>query len=235
VTVHLTDLGIKCTVNVIPQINNGYRRYSARSAAEAEHGKSLLGCVQGNPVKKLACSRKSNSRLVQEEFRKSTHVASTIQDSTVYFPDLSTYSYSRLTSLPDVLNVGWLDRSMPFSQGAVPNLFLDRLKDWFRVGRVNQMRGIHECNLCRASHWPLLPLHENPSLTIDGDAYLLGSWEIWIPSPKEVIFASPALIIHYVDTHAYRPPEEFVATVMSDKAIRKWNGEAEFVRRMTAA
>jgi hypothetical protein len=96
------------------------------------------------------------------------------------------------------------------------------------------MRGIHECNLCRASHWPLLPLHENPSLNIDGHVCFLGSWEIWIRGTGEAIFAAPALIVHYVDTHEYRPPEEFIAAVMDAEAMHNWNAAAEFARRTVA-
>lgn len=84
----------------------------------------------------------------------------------MYFPDLSAYTYSMQTSVPDVFNVGWLDRSKHFSKGEVPEQFLDRLKDWYRIGRVNPMRGIHECNLCRAERWPLLPVDRLLSSTM---------------------------------------------------------------------
>lgn len=149
----------------------------------------------------------------------------------MYFTDLSPYTYSTHVPLSGVLNVGWLDRSMPFSKGTVPSGFLDRLKDWFRVSRVNQMRGIHDCNFCRARQWPLLPLQEHPSLTIDGKSMFLGNWEIWIPGSSGTVFASPALIIHYIDAHEYHPPEEFITAAMNDCTIPNWNGQAEFAKR----
>lgn len=148
----------------------------------------------------------------------------------MYFPDLSPYTYARETSVPDVLNVGWLDRSVPFSKGGVPEQFLDLLKGWYRMGRVHPMRGIYECNLCPAVE-PFLPLHQNPSVDVDGKPSFLGSCEIWIPGREKVIFASPALIIHYVDKHEYRPPHEFVSAVMNEEAMRAWNAEVEFARR----
>jgi len=40
----------------------------------------------------------------------------------VYFPDLSPYNYVTKLVLPDVLNVGWLDHSMPYTKGSVPTL-----------------------------------------------------------------------------------------------------------------
>jgi hypothetical protein len=150
---------------------------------------------------------------------------------TLYFPDLSPYGYSMASSLPDVLNIGWLDRSEPFSKGAVPKLLVDRLKSWFQLARVNQMRGIHECNLCRAEQWPLLPLQQNPSVSIEGRTLFLGNWEIWIPTSGGRVFASPALIVHYVEAHGYQPPGEFISAVMNDNAIENWDADAEFARR----
>ena len=97
------------------------------------------------------------------------------------------------------------------------------------------MRGIHECNFCHANPWPLLPVHENPSLIIEGKTFFMGSWELWLPGPGDTVFASPALIIHYVDAHEYRPPEEYIAAVMHDDAMRNWNGEVEFEKRTSVA
>jgi hypothetical protein len=66
---------------------------------------------------------------------------------------------------------------------------------------------------------------------MDGQVCFLGNWEVWIRGPREAIFSSPALIIHYVDAHEYRPPDEFIAAVMDFGAMHNWNAEAEYVRR----
>ena len=152
----------------------------------------------------------------------------------MYFPDLSPYGYAIKTPLPNVLNVGWLDRSIPFSKGPTPTGFSQNLRSWFATARVNPMRGVHECGLCRTEHWPPLPLNENPSANVDGRDFILGNWEIWIPSAAQTVFASPALIIHYVETHGYLPPEDFVAAVMDIKRVNRWNAEAEFERHIGA-
>jgi hypothetical protein len=149
----------------------------------------------------------------------------------MYFPDLSPYTYATQRPLADVLNVGWLDKSSPFQKGPVPALALDRLYDWFRIARVNQMRGIHECNLCRAEQWPPLPLNDNPNIDAGGKKLFLGNWEIWIPGNEGRIFASPALIIHYVKAHEYFPPQEFIEAAMSKELKPGWHAEAEFSRR----
>lgn len=102
---------------------------------------------------------------------------------------------------------------------------------WFEVGRVNQMRGIHECNICRTHRWPLLPLNQTPSLELKGELFYLGNWEIWLPGRDDIVYASPALIIHYVTEHQYRPPPEFILAVMNDEARHNWNGQVEFHKR----
>jgi hypothetical protein len=155
----------------------------------------------------------------------------TSRESSLYFSDLAPYSYSISRTLPDVLTIGWLDRSQPFPSGGGPKQFAHMLRRWFGVARVNQMRGIHECNLCREKQWPLLPLHENPSITIEGKTLFLGNWEIWIPASEGKVFASPALIIHYVEAHNYLPPPEFIAAVLNESAMGNWNAEKEFAKR----
>lgn len=149
----------------------------------------------------------------------------------MHFPDLSPYSYGLQRPLTDVFNVGWLDRSISFPKGVVPASVADRLKDWFEVGHVNVMRGIHECNLCRAEQWPPLPLRDNPWITIGTQTHLLGHWEIWVPGPDGKVFASPGLIIHYIDTHQYCPPQKFIDAVMSNDRRKSWNAQAEYALR----
>jgi hypothetical protein len=50
----------------------------------------------------------------------------------------------------------------------------------------------------------------------DGRVDTLGAAEIWIPSKdRNVFFAAPSMVYHYVEKHSYLPPEEFVVAVMS--------------------
>ena len=92
------------------------------------------------------------------------------------------------------------------------------------------MRGIHEWNFCRADQWPPLPLDENPGIAVGNQNLLLGNWEIWIPGPNEMVYATPALIIHYIEKHEYCPPEEFIEAAMSEKALRDWKAETAVQR-----
>ena len=112
-------------------------------------------------------------------FRQLTHRSvpfATIQGKPwrlgVYFPDLSPYSYATKFSLPKVLNVGWLDRSMPYSRGTVPSGFSDQLDSPHQIHTSFNKPHLHECNFCRPDQWPLLPLEENPAVTVGGERRL---------------------------------------------------------------
>lgn len=152
----------------------------------------------------------------------------------MYYPDLSVYEYGRTSPLPGVFNVGWLDQAEQFTTGAVPDLFVERLRTWFGSARVNQMRGIHQCNLCHNSRSILLPINENPTCESNGRTLFLGNWELWIPSANHTVFAAPALIIHYVESHKYCPPDEFISAIMSEARRQSWNAENDFSERMKA-
>jgi hypothetical protein len=147
----------------------------------------------------------------------------------MYFPDLTMYRYLNQVELTNVLNVGWLDKDAPFPVGDVPVGFLDRLKLWMGKARVNQSRGLYECNICKPVQWPLLPLDQHPRLDVgEGKGILMGHWEVWIPSLSKKIYAAPALIYHYVELHRYRPPDEYVASVMSSDKFKGWDADIEF-------
>ena len=107
----------------------------------------------------------------------------------------------------------------------------EELKLWFAIARVNLMRGIHQCSLCPIERGSFLPLKDQPSISVGGHLDLLGHWELWIPGSGGKVFASPALVIHYVDAHRYRPPEEYIAAVMNDKVRSQWNAADEFAIR----
>lgn len=149
----------------------------------------------------------------------------------MHFPDLSPYRYSGAGPFHDVLNVGWLDRAVPFESGLPSVLLAAGLREWFRIARINQFRGIHACNLCVEHEWPLPPLDSYPSIDVDGERRMLGNWEIWIPGALGKIYAAPALIIHYVEAHGYAPPSEFISAAMDDTAMTGWNAQAEFAKR----
>jgi hypothetical protein len=122
-----------------------------------------------------------------------------------YFPDLTPYAYCpnpRYDEQPSgALNVGWLEKDAPYDQGPVPDGFAERLASLVRQP-INRMRGYHTCPFCgRAA----------------------GNGEIHVKSliARERTYAAPVLIAHYVATHGYRPPDEFVDAVMAQAVAER--------------
>jgi hypothetical protein len=121
-----------------------------------------------------------------------------------HFPDLSAYSYdNRSTGL---LNVGWLDGEHSYHKGPVASELVDRLREYCVAKTTAQMRGFHVCNLChervyqRYAEWC-------------GQRRMLGSAEIRVTGASGQVYAAPDLIIHYVEQHEYRPPNEFLSAL----------------------
>ena len=70
------------------------------------------------------------------------------------------------------------------------------------------MRGFHLCELCHGSP-PDAALHWR-----GGEKILLGSAEIRVFGLNGVVYAAPNMIYHYVLTHRYCPPLEFIRAVL---------------------
>jgi hypothetical protein len=133
-----------------------------------------------------------------------------------YFPDLSRYEYGRV-SQPGILNVGWLDKAHPFTQGTVDAPLMQKLR-LLAAKPVELRRGFHICELCAAPALPkeTLPPHH---VVLDKNSPY-GNWvasrtnngEIRV-SCAGVTFAAPVLIVHYIEEHGYLPPFEFLTAV----------------------
>jgi hypothetical protein len=120
-----------------------------------------------------------------------------------YYPDLSPYEYSGPE--PSTVNVGWLAKKHGYSQGTVPDNFIERLLLFCRR-LIHPTLGWHNCPFCRKP--TLVWVRQG-----EGE-FLLGTAEIRVIGKNGIIYAAPNLIYHYVAEHHYRPPEEFVQAVM---------------------
>lgn len=106
----------------------------------------------------------------------------------------------------DPLAVGWLQRNRSFSQGGVPEGFLERLLAFcFEQNTVCATAGARRCPLCGESVEPI---------TGDEKTAQFGQAEIRVLGEVD-IFAAPTLIYHYVTEHGYRPPDIFIDAVMN--------------------
>jgi len=99
-----------------------------------------------------------------------------------------------------LLAVGWLEREESFTTGACPPSVLEKLRDL--RGQFNlafsefSFRGLHECSFCETGVRALSDSHIN----------------FFIPG-KDVIYLAPGRVDHYIQAHAYLPPQEFIEAV----------------------
>jgi hypothetical protein len=112
-----------------------------------------------------------------------------------WFADLSPCTEFDFLSDVQLRAVGWLDREHPYTTGPVDRSTYDRLQQLFRdPWQPVVAMGGHECNLC----------------VFDGEAR--GSANLIVPR-CDVLYMAPKLILHYMNAHGYRPPEEFCNAV----------------------
>lgn len=132
-----------------------------------------------------------------------------------YFEDLTPYTYSPGDDEQppaEVLNVGWLERGHDFPHGPTPGGLIQGLFELCKRP-THVTRGIHFCDLCERltpeeyrARW-----HDLTTFTVDDEKVHIGSAEIRVTGPSGTLYAAPTLIIHYVSTHGYLPPADFIA------------------------
>jgi len=116
----------------------------------------------------------------------------------MHFKDLSVCSYFSQPELPQLIAIGWLERGYEYATGDVTPELVPRLVE-LRVMRSSPWNrvfvGGHRCSLC-------------------GSADSFSMRNLLVPGP-DVIYVTPEGIIHYVMSHRYRPPNEFVAAALA--------------------
>jgi hypothetical protein len=120
-----------------------------------------------------------------------------------YYPDLSPYTYDSADE--EMRNVGWLCREHPYTTGTAPAGLVDALALLARDA-VNVQRGMHFCDLC--------PDFGTAREHTSRNDVFIGSGEIRVTDGRGATYASPAMIVHYVERHGYLPPEEYCVTVL---------------------
>jgi hypothetical protein len=134
-----------------------------------------------------------------------------------YFPDLSPYAYGH-GHHPGVVHVGWLDGAHPFPKGQVEPALVEKLK-LLATKPVELYRGKHICEVCIRPPNIVQTYVPNRGKMIDPDsAWMKWASERWSNGEIRVandgvIFASPVLIVHYIQEHSYLPPTEFLEAV----------------------
>jgi hypothetical protein len=103
--------------------------------------------------------------------------------------------------------VGWLSSDHEFPRGEVSEARLNALKGLCLRRPARTTRGHHRCAYC--GEFPA-------TLLLEGRTLRRGSYETDVYSADgRVEYRAPNLIIHYIERHDYRPPEEFLEALDS--------------------
>jgi len=112
----------------------------------------------------------------------------------MWFADLSPCTY--FPTDVALTAVGWLERGKPYVTGKLDHRVYEALvamrKDPWEPWCLC---GLHECDLCQSRD------------------RAVGSANLFIPG-DDVLYVCPELIVHYIDTHGYAPPEIFCRSVL---------------------
>lgn len=132
----------------------------------------------------------------------------------MYYKDLTLYDNDH----PNIFNIGWLENN-DFNQGDLPDDILEKLISMMDKTHANQMRGTHICTFCGDNA-------VYGRYQIIGKELFLGSAELWIPNIDfKKIHVVPDLILHYIESHRYLPPKEFLDAVNDFKLDSDWTAE----------
>jgi hypothetical protein len=114
-----------------------------------------------------------------------------------YFPDMGCESL--VASGDHIRAIGWLHPDYTYTKGEVPAQFLARLKafvsrsgDSAEALYFGAFGGFHTCEFCGQAH---------------------GIGNFGVPS-GDLLFVAPEMVVHYIEQHDYRPPDEFVAAML---------------------
>lgn len=96
---------------------------------------------------------------------------------------------------PHVRAVGWLNPLFPFDTGDVSPELISKLREHCtNPFQPMRLRGYHDCEF---------------KLDESTECKATGLKNIWIPSANGCLYVAPEMIVHYIEVHSYRPPEEF--------------------------
>ena len=126
-----------------------------------------------------------------------------------YFEDLTPYIYNQTEADERILNIGWLSQENSFPTGKVDKATLHELAKLVEKP-LNLFRGFHDCEFCPPRIYEAVEgqfvgrtIRDCPN----------GSGEIRVKGKSGLIYVAPTLITHYIETHHYLPPDEFLNAV----------------------
>ena len=129
-----------------------------------------------------------------------------------WYEDLSPCDYFGEEYAADLRAVGWLSREHPYPTGDVAREFFEALCELLRrPWNPITFMGYHECEFCRFTGGASTEVvrEDGSQLRIPAQSLM----NLFVPG-QGVIYVSPESIVHYIDAHRYRPPDEFMEAVM---------------------
>lgn len=145
----------------------------------------------------------------------------------MYFKNHTHYSYNLNKPLKMIVNIGWLSSEHSYEMGDTEPEFIEKLTEIISNDDIydytfNRIRCNTPCNLCKES---ILQPYINKKRNLPA-RIPLGYCELLIPSQvTNQYYASPDLILHYIRDHYYKPPQEYIDSVMALDLTRPFNAQ----------
>jgi hypothetical protein len=106
--------------------------------------------------------------------------------------------------------VGWIEEA-GFTTGAVPEEFVEALVAAYPTKIVpDGTRGWHTCTLCHV----VMPKVEWKGKEVD-----VAGYGHYLVRYEQAVYMAPALILHYILDHHYRPPQIFIDAVINGRFL----------------
>jgi hypothetical protein len=127
-----------------------------------------------------------------------------------WYADNTECDFFGIDIAPYIRSVGWLDKGESFETGNTPEPVYKALIELISGSPLLiATPGIRICNLCQ----------------FDGE---IGQKSLLIPGNGHLYFF-PELIIHYIGTHWYKPPESFSQAVLNCPPIKSMEYKKKFL------
>lgn len=124
-----------------------------------------------------------------------------------YYKDLTPYEYGECYN-DKTVNIGWIDDVHPYSKGKITDEFIFFLWEYIKYP-INRTRGVYHNKRLDSQKTFHIAHYEGYHITL-GDAEIRV-----VDIENDVIYAAPNLVLHYIITHQYLPPEQFVNAVIN--------------------
>jgi hypothetical protein len=129
-----------------------------------------------------------------------------------------------LERLPDepYYPVGWLGSTVP-TTGPVPDECIVRLLDAYKRGLClsDGWLGWHNCEICTTEGEWYPGGQIGPVVRWKGEELRLYGHGHQLVEHEGRVYVCPALVLHYILDHGYRPPDEFVLAVVRGRFLTR--------------